>query len=140
VSASVSDNGTLVYAQTEAAPVQQLTWLDRAGRPLGTVGDAASYVSLALSPDEQRVAVALATGTQDNIGIWIIDITRNIRSRLTPDAGSDTSPVWSPDGTHLAFQASRPGKDISLHQALTNGTGADEVLLDGPGNFTMAAE
>ena len=55
-----------------------------------------------------------------------------------PDTGSDTSPVWSPDGTRIAVQASRPGKDISLHQALTDGTGADEVLLDGPGNFTMS--
>jgi len=138
VSVSVSNNGTLVYAQTEAPAVQQLTWLDRAGRPIGTLGDVASYVSLALSSDEERVAVVIATGSQDNTGIWIIDIKRNIRSRLTPDAGSDTSPVWSPDGTHIAFQASRPGKDISLHQVLTDGTGADELLLDGPGNFTMA--
>jgi Tol biopolymer transport system component len=138
VSASVSNNGTLVYAQTDAPAMQQLTWLDRAGRHLGTLGEAAPYTSLALSPDERRVAVAVATGRQENVAIWIIDIARNIRSRLTLDGGSDVSPVWSPDGTHIAFQASRSGKPVSLHQTLLNGTGAEESLLDGPGNFTMS--
>ena len=42
VGASVSENGTLVYAtgrRTDSA--SQLTWFDRAGQVLGTLGDAA---------------------------------------------------------------------------------------------------
>jgi len=138
VSASVSNNGTLVYAQTEPPAAKQLTWLDREGHRLGTFGDEAPIVSLALSPDERRVAVVLATRSWGDVAIWIIDVARNIRSRLTLDGGVDTSPVWSPDGTHIAFQASRSGKPVSLHQMVLNGTGADESLLDGPGNFTIA--
>ena len=35
----------------------QLTWLDRSGRPVGTVGDPGILVNLDLSPDGQQVAV-----------------------------------------------------------------------------------
>ena len=39
VSASVSENGTLVYATGGSLDRHQLTWFDRAGKPLGTLGD-----------------------------------------------------------------------------------------------------
>ena len=71
------------------------------------LGDPAPYAGLALSPDERRVAVTLATGSPENVDIWLIDVARNIRSRLTVDPGQDVSPVWSPDGTRIAFQSSR---------------------------------
>ena len=89
VGASVSENGTLVYAHGGSLAAQQLTWFDRAGRALATLGEAAPYINLALSPDERRVAVALGTGSPENLDIWIIDIARNVRSRLTFDPGTD---------------------------------------------------
>ncbi len=95
------------------------------------------YAGLALSPDERRVAVALATGNPENLDIWLIDVARNVRSRLTVDPGRDVSPVWSPDGTRIAFQSSRSGQPVSLRQTLSNGTGTDELVVEGPGNFTM---
>ena len=93
-------------------PAPQLTWFDRTGHVLGTLGDAAPYASLALSPDERRVAVALGTGNPENVDIWLIDVARNVRSRLTVDPGRDVSPVWSPDGTRIAFQSSRSGQPV----------------------------
>ena len=77
VGASVSENGTLVYARDDSLVTTQLTWFDRAGRALGTLGDAAPYFNLALSPDERRVAVAL----------------RNAGGRKTSTSGSSISPV-----------------------------------------------
>ena len=131
VGASVSENGTLVYAQ-HLAPVEgQLRWFDRAGRSLTTVGEAGAYTNLALSPDERRVAVALRTGNPENQDIWIIDIARNIRSRLTVDPGADESPVWSLDGTRITFGSQRLGR-VSLRQQLINETAADESVLQVP--------
>lgn len=46
---SASDNGTLVYARSEAS-VSQLTWFDRAGRQLTTLGPPAVYTQPVLSP------------------------------------------------------------------------------------------
>jgi hypothetical protein len=130
VSVSVSENGTLVYGRDGSLAPQHLTWFDRAGRALATLGDAGRYINLALSPDEGRVAVALRTGGPENVDIWITDIARNVRSRLTADPGPERSPVWSPDGTRIAFEGLRSDK-FSMRQKLIDGTAADELLLEG---------
>jgi serine/threonine protein kinase/Tol biopolymer transport system component len=135
VGASVSENGTLVYGSGSSDGLRQLTWYDRAGRTLGTVGEVALYANLALSPDERRVAVTLTTAHPRNMDIWIIDIARNIRSRLTTDPGTDAAPVWSPDGTRIAFEGRRSGK-ASLRQQLVDRTAADETLRDVSGSIT----
>lgn len=137
VGASVSATGTLVYGQTAADLARQLTWFDRNGRELGTLSDAAPYSGLSLSPDERRVAVTLETGAASNVDIWLIDVTRNIRSRLTVHPGQERSPVWSPDGARIAFQSSRSRQPIAVRQTLSSETGKDELLLDGHANFTM---
>jgi eukaryotic-like serine/threonine-protein kinase len=129
VAASASENGTLVYAHDISQAQQQLTWFDRAGTVLGTLGEPAAWVNLSLSPDERRVAVAQRTDNSDNLDIYIIDITRNVTSRLTADPGIDASPVWSPDGTSVVFEGQRSGK-FSIRQKPINGT-ADESLLEG---------
>ena len=87
VGASVSENGTLVYGGDDSLAVTQLTWRDRTGRALGTVGGPAPYLNLALSPEERRVAVAVGTVNLQNVDIWIIDMARNGRSRLTGEPG-----------------------------------------------------
>jgi Tol biopolymer transport system component len=135
IGASVSENGTLVYARDGSLATTQLTWFDRAGRNLGTVGEAAPYVNFGLSPDEGRIAVSFVAGSPENRDIWIIDIARNVRSRLTFDPGTDGSPVWSPDGTRLAFAGFRSGK-FSLFQKLTSGTASDESLFEGSANVS----
>jgi dipeptidyl aminopeptidase/acylaminoacyl peptidase len=137
VGASVSANGTLVYGQAGADLARQLIWFDRTGRQLGTLSDAAPYTGLALSPDELRVAVTLETGAPENVDIWLIDILRNIRSRLTVHPGQERSPVWSPDSERIAFQSSRSRQPIALRQTLSSETGKDALLLEGRGNFTM---
>ena len=47
------------------------------------------------------------------------------------------SPVWSPDGARIAFQSSRSHEPIALRQTLSSEPRMDELLLEGPGNFTM---
>ena len=129
VGASASENGTLVYALDPSRTTRPLTWFDRAGRALATLGDASPYLTLALSPDEKHVAVTLGTLSADDHEIWIMDIARSIRSRLS-SPGTDRSPVWSPDGTRITFASVRSGKEY-MRQQLVNGTAGDESLLDG---------
>ena len=75
----------------------QLTWFDRAGKPLGTLGEGGVDVNLSLSPDERQVAVALRSGSPENLDIWTIDIARNLgANRVTTDAQPEGWPVWSP--------------------------------------------
>ena len=74
---SVSPNGVLGYVRTRLR-TYQLTWYDRQGRVLETIGDPAPYVSVVLSPDETRVAVDRADGH-----IWLLERATGIATRLT---------------------------------------------------------
>ena len=98
---SVSDNGVLAY---QTGSIQsQLVWFDRSGKKLQTVGDPDTYASVALSPDGRRAAVGMLDADGRNSDMWLLDLLRGSKSRLTFDPKSDGSPIWSPDGTQLVF-------------------------------------
>ncbi|MFN0121064.1 MAG: hypothetical protein ACKV2V_11245, partial [Blastocatellia bacterium] len=125
---SVSDNGSLVYDPNALADNQQLTWLDRAGKPLDTVGPPGAYEYPQLSPDGKRVAVARRDPQSRTHDINVIDLTRGVGSRLTFDPGDDRFPVWSPDGSRIAWEANREGAH-QIYQKLASGVGPEELLL-----------
>ena len=127
---SVSESGVLAYSGGTSRVTTRLTWLDRAGAVAGTVGGPASYLNLALAPDDRHVAVSVAAGTEEGRAIWILDVQRGGMSRLTFDAIDDTAPIWSPDGSHVAFHSVRTGES-SLRQTLVSGTAKDELLVAG---------
>ena len=124
---SVSDTGVLVY-QSGGTARTQLVWVDRSGKQLGSPGPPGDYLSLALSPDEKRVAIErfdALTGTPD---IWLLDLARGISSRFTSDPAYDDYPVWSPDGSRIVFASNRDGA-WNLYQKLSSGAGSEEALL-----------
>ena len=138
---SVSENGVLVYI-TGQPVLNQLTWFDRSGKPVGTVGPPSPYGGPRLSPDEKRVAVVwwdVASGP--NTDIWLID-QRGVPSRLTSNPAIDSDPVWSPDGRQIAFESNREGV-FNLYQKLASGAGNDEELLkseENKGVFDWSAD
>jgi Tol biopolymer transport system component len=138
VSASVSETGTLVYAPAGSLSSLQLTWFDRAGTILGTLGEGGMDVTPSLSPDQRQVAVALRSGSPENLDIWTIDITRTSRNRVTSDVEPEGWPVWSPQGTSIVFGSGGlggglPGNARLLLQTLANGSRATETLLEAVG-------
>ena len=135
VSASVSENGTLVYA-SGASLNTQLTWFDRAGTILGTLGDGAVDVNLSLSPDERHVALALRSA--DNLDIWTINVAGNVRNRVTWDVQPEGWPVWSPNGTTIVFGSMArglggPPEKARLFQIPANATGKKDLLVEAVG-------
>ncbi|HEV1285240.1 MAG TPA: protein kinase [Bryobacteraceae bacterium] len=126
---SVSQNGVLAYRRALPSAPNVLTWYNRQGKKLATVGEQALYSGPALSPDGKRLAVGRldpATNTRD---IWVLDLVRGVSSRLTFDKADDMNPVWSPDGSRIAFSSDRRGKRDIYWKAAT-GAGADELLLE----------
>ena len=122
---SVSETGLLAYREGAGARGAFLTWFDRSGKQGTAVGDAVGLNEFRFSPDRQRVAVAV----QDRAGfdIWIYDVSRGLRTRLTFDAASDRYPVWSPDGTSIVFASNRKGK-FDLYRKAVDSVGAEELL------------
>jgi Tol biopolymer transport system component len=132
---SASDTGVLLYAHGITQAAARLTWIDREGKSLGTVGDPALYQGIDLAPDDTRIAAAFATGIAENRDIWLLNSARGGQTRLTFDPGPDDYPVWSPDGLRIAFQGLRQG-GLTLRQKLVAGTVEDETLLTGPAGST----
>jgi Tol biopolymer transport system component len=106
--------------------IDELVWMDRAGRVIDTVGEPADYLDPALSPDEKRLAVTVNEDGRSDI--WLMDLTRDIRSRFTFDAGDDFDAVWSPDGNTIVFSSERAGI-ADLYKKNSSGAGNADSLI-----------
>ncbi|MGH9443957.1 MAG: protein kinase domain-containing protein [Thermoanaerobaculia bacterium] len=123
---SVSDNGVLVY-RGGASNDDRLVWVDRTGKEISDLDKPGGYSGTALSPDGGRLAIDLSDPHSDKHAIWIRDLARGVTSRLTFDASSSTSPIWSPDGNFVLYSSDRKGSP-SLFEKSASGTGAEKEI------------
>lgn len=125
---SVSTAGTLSYRTGGAKSMTEITWFDRQGDKLGTVGEAGHHLGVRLSPDGGRLAINTADPQTGNYDIWVRDLRRDAVTRLTFHATFDRSPVWSPDGTPIAFVSRRDG--VGIYEKAAGGARQAELLFD----------
>jgi Tol biopolymer transport system component len=122
---SVSATGLISY-RLGGASHRQLRWFDRAGKALGPLGapDEGLFAPR-VSPDGRRAAVY--RNFQNTLDIWLMDETR--LSRLTFDAVQHRFPIWSPDGSQVAFDAVRK-QARDLYVGSPARPGGESLLLE----------
>jgi eukaryotic-like serine/threonine-protein kinase len=133
---SGSQTGTLIYTGGETGD-RQLDWVDRQGHLIERVGEAGRYYDPALSPDGRRLAVEIVDSRQDASDLWVFDLKRHVPTRLTFDRSYDYCPLWSPDGTRIAFASDRDPKG-GLFIKNASGTGSDTEFVTSKGRLIAA--
>jgi serine/threonine protein kinase len=102
---SVAENGTVVYNPNVGAALSVLTWYDRAGKELGSVGDIGVLSNPTLSPDDSRLTIDIADAKATDVNVWLNDLKRGTNSRFTFDSSEDVGGVWSRDGSLIAYRS-----------------------------------
>ncbi len=125
---AAADTGLLLYGTGGGNyGTLELYWLDRGTKKESIIAEGLTNVNaLRLSPQGDRIALEMDNGVSD---IWVHDLARGIRTRLTFGPIFNNTPLWSPDGKWIAYTSNRDGK-FQLFRKPSDGGGAEEELLN----------
>lgn len=130
---SLSNAGDLFYGRGREQQLR-LVWRDRGGKLLSVAGGQPGlYGRVRLSPDGTKAAYLVDSGT--NADFWVLDLERQLSTRVTFIDARDGSICWSKDGKHLYYS-----KYAEIHRKAADGSGADELLWKADGGVTMISE
>jgi serine/threonine-protein kinase len=128
---AISDSGTLVYIPGGMRSTAQstLVWVDREGKEAPLEAEPNDYSSLKISPDGTRVALSITE--DENRDMWVYDLIRGTKTRLTRDEADDFLPIWTPDSQRVIFGSIRDGSS-SICWKKADGTGQVEQIASVP--------
>jgi hypothetical protein len=106
-----AQNGTLVYVP-QMAQDKQLTWFDRQGRSVGSVGMLADTLWAVISPDGSTIGADQLNPDGNSRDVWLHDLNRGTTSRLT-FSGSPAGFSIRPVGTQMAAKLSLPETTVN---------------------------
>jgi serine/threonine protein kinase len=125
---AVSQTGIMVYeAGNATGDADQLIWYDRAGKQIDATGTPGLYLEPSFSADSSKLAISSLPGGTGNLNIWVFDLARATKTRLTFPPSSDRQPNWAPDGKSVAFVSNRNGPP-HIYLNASDGTGAPTAL------------
>lgn len=122
---SASQNDVIVFRPPERD--FQLTWHDRQGNRVGTVGEVGRYVNFDISRDDSLVAAARElVGSTTDQDIWILGTSSATSRKVTSDPLLEDHPVWS--GTRTVIFTI--GGDVgTLFEQAVDGPSSPRMLM-----------
>jgi len=120
----LSPNGTLVYLIDGASTARsgQLVLVDRQGKATPAFEEMGMYLVPRLSPEGGQVAYAAIDAQSGQRNIWIGDLKRGTRTRLTLGMGNSTDPIWTPDGQGITYSSTEGQGSLAIFTSPTDGS------------------
>jgi Tol biopolymer transport system component len=115
---------------------RQFTWFDRQGKIQGIVprhGELAKWVpnlyvtNLSISPDGKKVVFTRGTRRRES-ATWVVDLETGVGVQLSFIPGIEEHPIWSPDGTRVAYTNIAAGVGHAYYKS-SKGDGKEEPML-----------
>lgn len=130
-----------MYQSNIAPAAWNLLWFTRDGKQVGSITQqGAPFFEPALPPDGERLAVYFAS-SMGIVGLWIFDLQRGTRTRLTFENGLQNSPLWAPDGKTVYYGSNLAGVN-HIYAKSADGSGSVRTILasgdasETPGSFS----
>ncbi len=122
-----SGNGVMAYQLGASVSGPQFRWFDRSGKQLSSLGEPGFQFTPRLSPDGRRLAAGgAAPGVYSDL--WVYDLARGFRTRITFNDSDNGAPIWSRDGTQILFTGKR--EHYNIYRVDSNGAGPEQLVLD----------
>jgi hypothetical protein len=126
---ALAPNGTLVYVPSgQGIGEGRLVWVDRQGEVETLRADSGLYFTPSISPDGKEAAVGMRKGSAMHLLLY--DLQRQVPTQLTFEGLWNSQPVWSPDGTRIAFQSNVEGGHYGIFLIAADGAGTPERLIE----------
>jgi Tol biopolymer transport system component len=126
---AVAANGTLAYlAGGKTRMMTRLVWVDRGGGIQTPALPERNFENVVIAPDGKRAIVQIREGMTN---LWLYDFDRNTLTPIGSSPGSSQAPVWTADGAHVIYRATRQGFR-NLYWRPVDGSGGEERLTTKP--------
>ena len=123
---SVAAAGVLSFRTIGEATDNELAWFNRSGERLSALAEPGGYRNPQISPDGSRIAVQQTDQRAGRSDVWVIDVARGVKTRLTLDETNvHNVPLWSPDGASIIVKGT-PARGVHRWPAAG---GAEEQIF-----------
>jgi len=125
---AIGADGSLAYGTggRQRFGMRKLVWVDRSGHEQPIDAPSRMWVWPQISPDGRRLGLHFHDPV--NMDAWIYELDHGPLVRVTYDPAQDGYPLWSPDGSHIAFWSRQGGGAHNLYLRAADLSGRDERL------------
>ncbi len=125
----ISPSGTLAYLpSSQGGAVSVVVEADRQGRERVLLGTPERFDNPRWAPGQRRISLDVPAA-RSATDVWVIDLARGSRQRITTEEASDFGAAWTPDGRTLIYMSERPLFELLTRDA--DGSRPPEPLLGG---------
>ena len=119
-----SRTGVFVYLGGKSVAQNPIAWMDSTGKTQTLMAEPGLYYSPRFSPDGKRLSFSVVMTT-----LQVYDLQRDTTTQLvTRDPA--VSPVWAPDGNHIAYATLNAGISQSIEWIRSDGAREPYRLLE----------